>query len=370
MSEAKVGFVRAEDGVGLHYEYFPASGDVPAIILCNGILCTTNYWVYMVDHFRDRYPLLLWDYRGHGKSEVPEDFETVNIPQHARDLAAIMDDAGIADAVLVGFSMGVQAIFEFYRQFPERVRGLVMLSGGAHKPFNLKVGTDKLEKAANSIFNFAASISPILEIPLNAFLKSPLRMPVARRIGIDPHRARKKDMVPYFLHIANLDKRMGFTALRLMNEHTAMDVLENVKVPTLIIVGEKDGMTPPSHGETVHKKIPNSELFVVPYGQHTALIENPQAINYRIELFLRDHFDASVPLSEKKRGELQKVSNKEKDAAKASAPSSPAKATSSAGKSVSPGKKAASRSVKKPTAGGKKPAAAKTSAGTAAKGRR
>ncbi len=378
MSEDKAGLARAEDGVGLHYEYFPAPGDGPTIILCNGILCTTNYWVYMIEHFRGRYPLLLWDYRGHGKSEIPEDFETVSIPQHARDLAAIMDHLGIDDAVLVGFSMGVQAIFEFYRQFPGRVRGLVMMSGGAHKPFNLKVGTDKLEGVANSIFNFAANIAPILELPLNAFLKSPLRMPVARRIGIDPHRAKKKDMIPYFIHIANLNKRMGFIALRLMNEHTAMDMLDTIKVPTLIIVGERDGMTPPSHGETVRQKIPNSELFVVPYGQHTALIENPQAVNYRIELYLRDHFNSSVPLSEERRRQLKEALREEQLAPRSAAgtpskrktPSQKKPASKGAKTSASGAKKSARSKSGKSSTAEKKPAAKKTTEKMAAKGKR
>lgn len=296
MSTIKAGYAKAEDGVNLYYEHILGPEDAPTIILCNGILCTTNYWHYLKDHFTGRYPVLSWDYRGHGKSDIPHDFESLSIPQLARDLAVLMDTVGIEKGVLIGFSMGVQTVVEFFRQFPDRVLGLVLLSGAVHKPFNLKVGTDKVEPIFRAFFNTASRLAPILELPLNIFLKSPLRMPVARRVGIDKHRAQKKDMIPYFEHIASMNKSLGFKSLRLMNEHSAMDILDKINVPTLIIIGENDGMTPPQHALDIHSKIKGSELFMVPFGQHTALIENPHAVNCRIELFLRDHFNYVCPI--------------------------------------------------------------------------
>lgn len=296
MKTIKAGYVKSEDGVNLYYEYILGPDGAPTIILCNGILCTTNYWHYLKDYFTGRYPVLSWDYRGHGKSDIPDDFGSLSIPQLARDLAVLMDGVGIAKGVLIGFSMGVQTVVEFFRQFPEKAAGLVLMSGAVHKPFNLKVGTDKVEPLFNAFFNIASRLGSLIELPLNIFLKSPLRMPVARRVGIDKHRAQKKDMIPYFEHIASMNKSLGFKSLCLMNEHSAFDVLERINVPTLIIIGENDGMTPPQHAFDVHSKIKGSELFVVPFGQHTALIENPYAVNCRIELFLRDHFDYVCPV--------------------------------------------------------------------------
>lgn len=296
MKEAKEGFVNSEDGVKLHYQYIPSKGNGPTLVLCNGILCINNYWVYLMDYFKDRCPILTWDYRGHGMSELPEDFNDCTVTHHAKDLKAVMDAAGVEKAVLLGFSMGVQAVFEFYRHWPEKVIALIPISGGVAKPFNLKVGSDILEKPLKHLFSGLATIAPLLAPPLNLFLISPLNMPVGWLVGVDRHRAKKKDMLPYFYHIKDMNKAFGFKALEKMNEHSCEDVLDDVNVPTLIIIGDHDGMTPPHHPPEVQKKIRGSELFVVPHGNHTAIIENPEAINFRIDLFLRDRLGFTEPV--------------------------------------------------------------------------
>jgi len=297
MKEAKKGFTRSEDGVKLHYEYIPAKGDGPTLVLCNGILCINNYWVYLMEHFKDRCPILTWDYRGHGMSELPADFEDSTVTHHAKDLKAVMDAAEIDEpAVLLGFSMGVQAVFEFYRHWPERVKALIPISGGVAKPFNLKVGSEILEKPLKAVFSAFSKLSPLLAPPLNLFLVSPLNMPVGWMVGVDRHRAKKKDMIPYFHHIKDMNKAFGFKALEKMNEHSCEDLLDKVDVPTLIVIGDSDGMTPPHHPPEVQKNIRDSELFVVPHGNHTAIIENPEAINFRIELFLRDRLEFNEPV--------------------------------------------------------------------------
>ncbi len=309
MSKRKEGFACANDGTEIHYDYIPAPGGGPTLVLCNGILCINSFWVYLIEYFEGRYPILTWDYRGHGRSELPRDFDSLTVPNHAGDLAAVMDAAGVEEAVLFGFSMGVQLSFEFYNQTPERVLGIIAVSGSEGKAFNLYLGTDLLEGLVDRFFNLAERLSPVLEFPINLFLRSPLIMPAARLVGIDRHRGKKSDMMPYFNHLVQINKLMSFKALRHLNEHSAAEVLSNVKVPTLIIMGTNDHMTPPAHALKLNEKIPGSELFMVPHGKHAAIIENPRAINCRIELFLRDYFDFSASLSPDKR---EKTASKDK----------------------------------------------------------
>ena len=289
MSKAKESFAISEDGLRLHYKFIPGPKGAPTLVFCNGVLCTNSYFVYIMRHFEGRYPILTWDYRGHGRSEVPSDFKSMTIPGHARDLAAVMDAAKVKKAVLLGFSIGVMVGFEFYRCWPGRTQAIVSISGGVEKPFNLFLGTDKLEGATGAFLNFAARLGPVLNPVLNAFLRSPLVMPTAWVVGTDRHRILKKDMAPHFKHMMQMDKTLAFIALKLMNENSAMDILPKVKIPVLIITGTRDRMTPPRHAKQMHKLIPSSELFMVPHGRHAALMENPQAISCRIEIFLRDH---------------------------------------------------------------------------------
>ena len=302
MSEIKEGFASSEDGLRLHYKFIPGPKGAPTLVFCNGVLCTDSYFVYIMRHFEGRCPILTWDYRGHGRSEVPSDFESMSVLNHARDLAAVMDAARVKKAVLLGFSIGVMVGFEFYRRWPARTRAIVSISGGVKKPFNLFLGTDKLEGATEAFLNFAARLGPVLNPVLNGFLRSPLVMPTAWVIGTDRHRILKKDMAPHFEHMRQMDKTLAFIALKLMNENSAMDILPKVKIPVLILMGTHDRMTPPRHAKQMHKLIPGSELFMVPHGRHAALIENPQAISCRIEIFLRDHlgFQPRKPAGKKR----------------------------------------------------------------------
>jgi pimeloyl-ACP methyl ester carboxylesterase len=66
-------------------------------------------------------------------------------------------------------------------------------------------------------------------------------------------------------------------------------VLEKIRVPTLIISGSKDGVTPASHQYAMQKKIKGSELLRVPYGSHCTQLDLPEFVNLRVEKFLNQH---------------------------------------------------------------------------------
>ena len=129
----------------------------------------------------------------------------------------------------------------------------------------------------------------LIEPGLRWAMKSPFAFTTAKIVQVD-WRVKREDMQSYFDHLAVVDLPLSIHALKKMNEHTAVDVLPTIKAPTLIIAGEKDTWTPLHHQEEMHRLIPNSELTVIPFGTHATPIENPLAVNYRIEVFLRDHF--------------------------------------------------------------------------------
>ena len=128
---------------------------------------------------------------------------------------------------------------------------------------------------------------------LKPLLRSPLPDPLARLSGsINWYLCPREIMEDYFRHMAGLDFRMAARALLAMEEHAADDVLGTIHVPTLAIAGEDDRFTPLSVMENMWRSIPGAEFLVIPKGTHTALVENPLLMNLRIELFLRDHFQA------------------------------------------------------------------------------
>lgn len=291
MKPPEQGYAQTWDGLKINYVYYPADTKNHTIILSNGVGCIETYWVYLIKHLRGRYPIITWDYRGHGKSEVPKDITTPTMECHSRDAAAVLDHLGIEKAIHMGFSMGVQVGFEFYRNYPERSIGLVAVCGPYKTPYDEFFHSKTLGSAFEQLLKIGIYTENIFKPPLKLLIKTRIPFELAKLVEVDRHHVKKEDMDSYFQHWVVLDWPTGMMSLIEMNRNSAEDVLPNIKVPTLIIAGDKDTMTPLKHNLKMHRLIPGAELTVIPHGTHAAPIEQPQAINYRIELFLRDHFD-------------------------------------------------------------------------------
>ena len=273
----------SSDGTVIRYS---SRGQGVPIITANGVANTTTFWHYFEDHFSKFARVICWDYRGHGRSDVPQDLETFKVPCYSEDLLAVMDHAGLDDAILVGFSMGVQVILEFYRDNPERVSALIPANGPCADPFEAFGSSETYKKAYTAVLNHYIEHPRLLELVGIPLLLSPIPWPFSK-VEVDRHRCPRLEMDLYFEHIA----RMGFAnemrALLGMAEHSAEDVLATVDVPTLVIAGDKDDMCPARLVMKIFRGVKGAELFTVPHGTHATLIEEPDLINYRIEAFLR-----------------------------------------------------------------------------------
>ncbi|MHB8896141.1 MAG: alpha/beta fold hydrolase [Candidatus Geothermincolia bacterium] len=257
------------------------------IVTANGVANTTTFWHCFEDHFSRLGQVICWDYRGHGRSDVPTDLDTFDIPSHARDLQAVLDHAGVDKAVLVGFSMGVQVILEFWRDNSDRVLALIPVNGPCANPFEAFGTAPWFEKAYTRIFNYFIEHDALLEAIGVPLLNSPVTWPVAKAVEIDRHRCSREEMDLYFEHVAKMGFANELRAVLGMAEHSAEDLLPSIDVPTLVIAGQKDGMCPMRLVKRIYRQIKGAELFVVPHGTHATLIEQPDAVNFRIETFLR-----------------------------------------------------------------------------------
>jgi len=282
------GYTQSYDGTEIYYR---SEGEGFPLVVCNGILCSTGYWTYLRPFFRDRCQVVTWDYRGHGKSGPPGRMEHHRMSDFAADLRAVMDALKIPEAVLIGHSMGVQLILEFYRQDPERVKALVPVLGTYGRPFSSFYGQAWLETVMPAFLRQAEKHAWILSKTLKPMMLSPLSIPMARMSGaIHWYLAPGDIMKDYFQQMAGMDLKFAFQAALAMDQHTCEDILDQIQLPTLIIAGENDPFTPPRQSEKMHSMIPGSEILMIHKGTHTALIEQPDLMHLRMEIFLRDHF--------------------------------------------------------------------------------
>jgi pimeloyl-ACP methyl ester carboxylesterase len=93
--------------------------------------------------------------------------------------------------------------------------------------------------------------------------------------------------MPYLEHIARVDLPLFVEMLAHAGRHSAREILPTIDVPTLVVAGERDNMTPRILSEEMHKSIPGSSLLVVEGGSHTAPIERPHFVNDAVARFLR-----------------------------------------------------------------------------------
>lgn len=294
MSAVRTGFARTDDGLELYYRVV---GEGPPLVCCNGVGVSTFFWKYIVAHFRDRYRVVVWDYRGHGLSAMPTDLRRTELgmERNADDLLTVLDAADIREpAVLLGHSMGCQVILEFHRRHPERTRALIPMFGTFARPLDTFMDNPR----SRDIFRIVRRVARLggrsgtrLMLPLYA---GPLAFPFSKVTGlIDKYYAGYSDMRKYNEHLVHMDPQIFLEMVGRMADHDLTEHLAHVRVPTLVVAGEKDLFTPLHRSEEMARRIPDAEIMILPEASHAAIIEYPDAINRRIDRFLSEHRLAS-----------------------------------------------------------------------------
>ncbi len=290
------GFVSAADGTRLYHRVIrPARAQAPDFVLTDGIGCDGFAWKYIAPHLATHHRVVHWHYRGHGRSGMPRDAARIDIAAHARDLLAVMDAAGVPRAVLAGHSMGTQVSLEAYRLAPERVEGLVLISGSYGRITKTFHGSDVLAQVLPRVIAAVENNRGIARA-LWGRIPAGIAFQIARLSGeVDRLAIREEDFRWYVEHVAAMEPALFLAMLRLAGEHSAEDVLAEVDVPALIIAAERDTFTPPELARHMAEQIRGAELLLLDGASHAAPIERPHAITRRIDDWLRDHFAVQGP---------------------------------------------------------------------------
>ncbi|MCC6217207.1 MAG: alpha/beta hydrolase [Polyangiaceae bacterium] len=277
--------VAAPDGTRLYLRTRPGAPG-PTIVLCDGIACDGFIWKYLWDDLPARSSVAHWNYRGHGRSGAPVDPDRVDVPAHVADLGAVRDALGDPDVVLVGHSFGTQIALEAYRARPEGIRALVLICGSFGRVTHTFRGTDLLANVLPSLIDWVEA-HPRMARALWGNFPPRVALRAAMLTGdLDASRIDPADVEPYFVHAANLDFPMFLRMLRHAGEHSAQDLLASVRVPVLVVAGERDSFTPPTLSEAMVEALPDAELLLLPGGTHVTPLEHREVVRDRIARFL------------------------------------------------------------------------------------
>lgn len=287
-------FTTTPDGARL---YFQVQGEgEPAVVMCDGVGCDGFAWKYLLPQMARGHRVVRWHYRGHGLSGVPDDRDRIGFQYTADDLARVMDAAGVEKALVFGHSMGVQVALEFHRRHEDRVLGLVLLCGSYGFPLDT-VHDDTLLRRLFPFVRMLVELLPNAASKVTRFaMRTELAMQIALTFELNRELLERNDLIPYFEHLAKMDPVVFIRTLESLAEHTAWDHLPRIRVPTLIIGGEKDRFTPVWLSRRMADAIPDSEFMIVPHGTHTAPLEQPTLIAQRLDRFLRTRFNTELPV--------------------------------------------------------------------------
>lgn len=249
--------------------FYEIRGDGAPVVLLHPFPCDHEFWFPVLAALELRYRLILPDLRGHGDSEIGEG--PALMAKHARDMARVLDAAGIGKAQFVGCSIGGYILFEFWRRFRERVGSLVLC--------DTRPQADTAEARANRLKAAAA----VLEQGTEPFIESMVpklmgRTTVATRPDlVDGARAMMRRMSAE--DISQVQKGMA-------ERPDSVADLKTINVPTLIAIGEEDVLATVVDGELMRQHITGSQLKVIPKAGHYAPWERADAVGPLLRQFL------------------------------------------------------------------------------------
>jgi pimeloyl-ACP methyl ester carboxylesterase len=253
--------------------YYETHGEGEPLLLIMGLGNDATGWMFQVPAFEEHYRVIAFDNRDVGRSSEAKGAYT--LADMAEDTVGLMDALGIEQAHVVGGSMGGAIAQELVIHHPERVRKLVLACTMGQfarlKVFMLESAQFIKERdPENEVFPSQI----LMWCMTHEFLKD--------AEAVDRMISMMKD--PPFPQSAEAFSRQADAIMTF----DALDRLGNVKVPTLVLVGDQDILTPPWGALELAEAIPEAELQILEGGAHGFFWEIPEKTNRAVLEFLEE----------------------------------------------------------------------------------
>lgn len=255
------------NGVGLHYRLARAAA-APTIVFINSLGTDFRIWDGVADRLAGRFTMLFWDKRGHGLSTLGPGAH--RIETHASDLRALMDHLRIGRATICGLSIGGLIAQALWRDTPERIERL-LLCGTA-----LKIGTPGNWNERIDVVN-AGGIEPLADGIMQKWFTA------------DFHRDRPDELAGYRTMLSRQDPAAYAAACAAIRDCDFSDSSRSINVPTLCLVGDGDGSTPPALVRSLADTVPGARYEVISAAGHIPCVEQPQRMAELIADFVQGH---------------------------------------------------------------------------------
>lgn len=250
--------------------YYEVRGTGPDLVLLHPFPAHHGIWMPVADLLSTRYRVTVPDLRGLGQSAPGEGIVTME--KHANDLLTLCQDTGIERATFAGNSIGGYLLFEFWRRYRERVSRLILA--------DTKVAADTEEARKTRL----SAAEDVLKRGTEPFIDAQL----PRLMGESTHRNRP-DLVQDAKRMMMQASAAGIAAVQrgMAERPDSTSTLSTIDVPTLVIVGDEDSLTPSSEMEKIHRGVRGSSIRRIPKAGHYAPFEQSEEVHRVIREFLQ-----------------------------------------------------------------------------------
>ena len=255
------------DRLNVCYEDY-GSGENPVIFI-HGFPFDKSSWKPQLDFLKPSHRVIAYDVRGFCQSSA--DDMKASIDQYAADLVALMDALHIDKAVICGLSMGGYIALNAIQHYPERFSAIVLCD--TQSIADTSEGKEKRYKTIEQVENGG----------MQEFADN-----YVKKIFTEQTLENRQDIVEQIKNtilstpVISIARTMSAIAQRI---ETA-SILEDIKVPALILCGSEDQLTPPKQSEFMHEHIKGSVYYVIEGAAHLSNLEQPEAFNQHLENFL------------------------------------------------------------------------------------
>jgi 3-oxoadipate enol-lactonase len=251
------------------------TGDGPPVVLLHSLACGKRMWFHQIRALRRRFRVIAYDLRGHGQTDAPQLATDYSAAHLARDLVGVLDALNIAQAAIVGFSLGGGPALALAASRPERVSRLVLADVGA--------GADDPVKIEGMARRWGALIG---QGEIDELVCDMLRSEFYKVYAGGS--ARRREHMASLIRATPIDG-LRFTLSEVLAKRKSLfrltGVLKSVRAPTLVVVGELNYVCSKA-SRLMAQAIPGAALQIIKNSGHMSPLEQPTAFSAALMEFL------------------------------------------------------------------------------------
>jgi 3-oxoadipate enol-lactonase len=258
------------NGVNL-YHTEAGNGQSLPVLLVHGFPFSSEMWKSQTELLqKNGFRALSYDLRGHGKSDFGDGQYTIEL--FVDDLVSLLEHLKITKVVLCGFSMGGYVALRAMERNPERFSALVLCD------------TTSTSDSNEARLRRAAAIKTVKKDGVKMFAEGFLKAVFSKQSITSSHDAvgAARKMI-----LSNSPTGICGALLAMAGRTDTTESLAKINVPTLILVGQHDTITPPAAAKSMHERIKNSKMHIIENAAHMSCMENPVQFNDYLIKFLK-----------------------------------------------------------------------------------